>query len=146
MSRNVVIAGVVILVLVVGGWFFTRPKQTVTPEVSQSTQESSSSESATSAASSGAQMVEKNIVSINVGGFSPKTITIKTGESITWTNNDSENHTVNSDPHPTHTLYSFLNAGLIKPGDKKTVMFERAGKYTYHDHLNPSLTGSVTVE
>ena len=145
MSRNVVIAGVVILVLIVGGWFLTRPKQIAAPEVSQPTQESSSSESA-SAASSGAQMMEKNVVSITAGGFSPQTITIKVGESVTWTNNDSENHTVNSDPHPTHTLNPFLNLGLIKTAEQKSVTISKTGTFTYHDHLNPSLTGSITVE
>ena len=72
--------------------------------------------------------------------------TLEEGQSVTFENMDSVNHTVNSDPHPTHTMNSFLNAGVLKSGESKTIIFEKAGQYTYHDHLNPSLTGSVTVE
>ncbi len=150
MSRNLVIAVVVILVLIVGGWLLTRPKQPAmsSPET-QSTQAPASTESAapTSTASEGAMMKkDSNLVKITANGFSPKSITVKTGESITWENTDSSNHTVNSDNHPTHLLYPFLNLGVIKPGDKKSVASPKAGTFTYHDHLNPSLTGSVTVQ
>ena len=142
MSKNTVIAGVVIVVLILAGWYLMRPKGTTTPEVSQSTPPAAT-ESAN--ASPSAMMAEKK-VTISSTGFLPKSITIKAGESVTWTNNDSANHTVNSDPHPTHTLYPFLNLGLIKPGAEKSVTVSETGSYTYHDHLNPSLTGSITVE
>mgnify|MGYP003394341371 CR=1 FL=1 len=146
MNRNIVIASVVVLVLIVAGWFLTRPKQTMAPEVTtQTTQAPVSTESAT-AASGGATVKEVSMVSITAAGFSPKDITVKVGESITWTNDDSANHTVSSNPHPTHTLYPMLNLGMIKPAATKSVMIEKAGKYTYHDHLNPSNTGSITVE
>ncbi len=135
MSKNAVIVAAVIVVLVIGGWFLTRPKPAVAPEVSQPAP--AVSESAT---------VAQNSVTISQTGFSPATITIKIGESITWENTDTENHTVNSDNHPTHLLYSFLNLGLLKPEETKSVTFDKTGTYTYHDHLNPSLTGSITVE
>lgn len=146
MNRNIVIASVGVLVLIVGGWFLTRPKQTMAPEVTtQTTQTPVSTESA-STASDGAMMTEAKMVSITDAGFSPKNITVKVGDSISWTNDDSANHTVSSDPHPAHTLYPFLNLGMIKPAETKSVVLEKAGKYTYHDHLNPSNTGSITVE
>ena len=146
MSRNAVITAVVILVLVAGGWFLTRPKPTTTPAVSQSTQESSSSESATPDASSGAMMQEKSDVTITASGFAPQTITVKVGDSVTWMNSDTENHTVHSAPHPVHTAYPPLNLGVIKNGESKSLTFPTAGTYKYHDHLNPSLIGSVTVQ
>lgn len=145
MNRNIVIASVVVLALIVGGWFLTRPKQTMAPEViTQDTQVPVSTQSAT--ATDEAMVKEKVMVTISPQGFSPKDITVKVGDSITWTNGDSANHTVSSDNHPVHTLYPFLNLGKIMPAETKSVMFEKAGKYTYHDHLNPSNTGSVTVE
>ncbi len=146
MSKNTIIAGVVILLVLIGGWYLLKPKSTTT-ENPQTAQTPLPQESASpSAASEGAMMKKETMVSITSTGFSPKTITVKAGDSVTWTNNDSANHNVNSDPHPTHTLYPFLNLGTIKPGDKKSATFEKAGTYTYHDHLNPSLTGTVTVE
>lgn len=139
MSKNVITFVVVTLLLVVGGWLLTRPKQTMAPsEVAQPTQTPASTQSAAPSASS--------LVTITASGFSPKSITVKLGDTITWTNSDNASHTVNSDPHPTHTLYPFLNLGQITSGKKKSVTISKIGTYTYHDHLNPSLTGAIAVE
>lgn len=147
MSRNVVITGVVIIVLVLAGWYFVVAKKSSTPQVPAAvTQTPAPTRSPVSSASEGAMMTEKNVVKITSVGFSPKSVTIKAGEPVTWMNNDSDDHTVNSDKHPTHILYPFLNLGLIKPGEKKSVTISKTGTSTYHDHLNPSLAGSVTVE
>ena len=148
MSRNTSIIIVVVLVLIVAGWLLTRPKQSATPvPTTQPTQTSTSTESASPAASEGATMSEKKVVNISSSGFTPQNMTVKVGDTVTWMNADSTSHTVNSDPHPTHTLYPILNTvGLIKAGEKKSLQFTSAGTYKYHDHLNPSLTGSVTVQ
>lgn len=145
MSRNTTIAAIVILVLIVGGWLLTRPKQAPAPEVTTAPT-SSASESASSSASEGATTTEVGMVKITSTGFSPQSITIKLGESVTWENTDTANHTVSSDNHPTHLLYPFLTLGMIKPGETKSVTPPKTGTFTYHDHLNPSLTGSVTVQ
>lgn len=142
MSKNVVIVAAVIVVLAVGGWFLTRPKQTIAPEVTQ-TPTPTVSESGQASPSA---VMTQSLVTISGAGFLPKSITIKAGESVNWKNTDSENHIVNSAPHPTHTAYPPLNLGLIKPGEEKSLVFKAAGTYKYHDHLNPSLTGSITVE
>lgn len=143
MSRNVTLVIVVVLILIVGGWFLTRPKQTTIPESVQPTQTPVSKESASPVASPSAAT---NLVTITKSGFSPKDLTIRLSETVTWMNSDTIDHTVNSAPHPTHTLYTPLNLDTIKPGEKKSLTFPKAGTYKYHDHLNPSLTGSVTVQ
>ncbi len=143
MSKNVLIGIVAVIFLAVVGWYFTRSKPTTTSDTSQVTATPAASESASASPSA---MAAKNMVSITANGFAPNSLTIKVGGAVTWTNNDSENHTVNSDPHPTHTLYPFLNLGLIKPGESKSVNFDKAGSYTYHDHLNPSNKASIRVE
>ncbi len=148
MSRNTTMVVVVVLLLAIVGWFFLRPKQTIeAPVSSQPTQTPVSSTSASPSAATDSANMEKNVVTISSAGFTPKDTTIKVGDIIVWTNGDAANHTVNSDPHPTHTLYPILNkVGLIKVGEKKSLQFTQAGTYKYHDHLNPSLTGSVTVQ
>lgn len=88
----------------------------------------------------------KSVVQITSSGFTPQNITVKAGESVTWVNEDTESHQVNSAVHPTHQVYPRLNLGVIKPAETKELSFPDAGSYKYHDHLNPSLTGSVTVE
>ena len=148
MSRNVVILGVVIVLLILGGWLLMRPKQSAVPQPTEAPTEAPvSSPSPTSSASEGAMMKEsKNMVNITASSFNPKSLTIKVGDSVTWMNGDTQDHTVNSAPHPTHTVYPPLNLGLIKPGEQKSLTFPTPGTYKYHDHLNPSLTGSITVQ
>lgn len=143
MSRNVII-GIVVVVVLIGGYFLLSPKSQ--PAAPQTPETATSTESAAPQATEGAMMGEQMAVTISASGFVPKAVTVKVGDSVTWENTDSANHTVNSDPHPTHTLYPFLNVGVVKAGEKKSVTFDKAGTYTYHDHLNPSLTGSVTVQ
>ncbi len=141
MSRNTVIAIVVILVVLIGGWLLTRPKTAPpipsTPPVIESTASPAALPTATPSAS---------VVNISSSGFSPQNTFIKAGESVTWTNADTANHTVNSAVHPTHSVYPPLNLGLIQSGESKSLTFPSAGTYKYHDHLNPSLVGSVTVQ
>lgn len=136
MSKNVVVIGAVVLVLVALGWYFTQPKAVVPPIPVETASPSPSSEASMSA----------KMVSITAGGYNLKDITVKMGDTVTFENTDNANHTVSSDNHPTHTLYPVVNLGLIKPGEKKSATFDMVGKFTFHDHLNPSLTGSVTVQ
>lgn len=143
-SKNLIITVVVILILA-AGYYFLSSKNTANVSTQQVSTEAPSP--TPQAASEGAMMEKETIVKITSTGFSLKSVTIKVGESVTWQNGDSSSHTVNSDTHPTHTLFPILNqVGLIKSGEIKSVKFSAVGAYTYHDHLNPSLTGSVTVE
>lgn len=143
-NRNLTIGAIVVLVIL-AGWYFLQSQKgkAPTPSPQVTTEEASP---ATSEATEAAEM-EKNVVTISSSGFTPQNITIKAGESVTWVNDDSDSHQVNSAVHPTHQLYPPLNTvGLLTAGDKKSLSFPDAGTYKYHDHLNPSLTGSVTVE
>ncbi len=90
--------------------------------------------------------VEGKEVSVTSTGFEPQTITIKAGQKVVWTNKSGASVTVNSDSHPTHLLWPFLNLGEFSDGASVSVVFDKAGKYTYHNHLNPSQTGTVIVE
>ncbi|MCL6096182.1 MAG: cupredoxin domain-containing protein [Patescibacteria group bacterium] len=93
-----------------------------------------------------AKTVEGKAVTVTDKGFEPQTITIKAGQRVVWTNKSGSPVTVNSDVHPTHLLWPFLNLGQFADGAGVSVVFEKTGKYTYHNHLNTSQTGIVTVE
>lgn len=86
-----------------------------------------------------------NVV-VTANGYEPKNITIKQGDKVSWTNQSGTEVTVNSDVHPTHLLWPFLNLGNFKQGEMVSVIFEKAGTYTYHNHFNSSQVGSVKVE
>ncbi|TSC65724.1 MAG: Plastocyanin/azurin family copper binding protein [Microgenomates group bacterium Gr01-1014_80] len=142
-SKNLGVAIAVIVVVALAGWFFVQSQQTAAPAPVPTTTETvvpAVTESSPSA------MVEEAKVTISATGFSPKDVKIKAGEIVTWTNSNSANHAVNSSPHPVHTDYTPLNLGTIAPGTSKSLTFPTAGTYKYHDHLNPTLFGSVTVE
>lgn len=85
-------------------------------------------------------------VTIEQNRFFPTSLTVKQGDTVTFTNNDTNPHQLASDPHPAHTGYTPLNAGIIATGRSVTVRFTKKGSFGYHDHLNPSITGKIVVE
>lgn len=89
---------------------------------------------------------EQKMIILTADGFSPATVTIKAGTTVTWTNNSGGEATVNSDPHPQHTDYPGLNLGRFSKGQTLSLIFTALGKYGYHNHLNPWQQGTVIVE
>lgn len=83
-------------------------------------------------------------VSIYNMSFVPSTVTISAGTSVTWTNNDSMNHTVTSD---TGVFNSGVisTAGAYGTGGSFTYTFNTPGTYPYHCTIHPTMTGSVIV-
>lgn len=79
-------------------------------------------------------------------GFSPATLTVPVGATVTIQNDSDRTVDFSSDPHPTHTLYPFLNAGDVAPGESATVTIPRAGSFGYHDHLDPSKKGTIIAQ
>jgi plastocyanin len=77
--------------------------------------------------------------------FFPNSVTITKETTVIWTNNSSKTATVNSSEHPTHLDYPLLNLGKFEPGESLTLVFNEVGTYKYHNHLNPSQTGTVEV-
>ncbi|MCH7541943.1 hypothetical protein IH981_04190 [Patescibacteria group bacterium] len=89
-----------------------------------------------------------NVVTITTSGFSPSSITINAGETVTWVNNDTKNHWPASDKHPVHLDYpgpGFDSLG-IGPGDSWSFQFGIRGPWGYHDHNIPARTGIVVVQ
>lgn len=130
--------------VIAAGWFLMRPKQD--PSATPTATSTPYPQESPSQASDGAAVQEQMVVEVTKDGFSPQNIVISKGQSVIWQNKDTKDHTVDSDTHPTHLIYPPLNLGLIRPGQSKSLNFPAAGTYQYHDHLNPSLTGSVAVQ
>ncbi|MBI2334342.1 cupredoxin domain-containing protein [Candidatus Daviesbacteria bacterium] len=143
MQKNFLVTAAVVGVIVIAGiWLLTGSKKTAPVPSSQTSPAPALQEEASPSAT-----VSQNVVRITSSGFEPQTITIKAGESVTWVNENTVSHQVNSAVHPTHQVYPSLNTiGLLQAGESKSLVFPEAGSFKYHDHLNPSLTGSVVVE
>ena len=80
-----------------------------------------------------------NSVSIANFAFSPTSITVKIGATITWTNNDSVAHTVTSDR-------GVFDSGNLAAGKSYTYTFSKAGTFPYHCAVHPSMKASVIVQ
>jgi plastocyanin len=62
-------------------------------------------------------------VAIRDSSFGPKTITIRAGDRITWTNTGSNPHNV--------TFDAFASATYLDPGAKYSHTFRSAGTFSY---------------
>jgi plastocyanin len=88
--------------------------------------------------SGGAKPVSTNTVAIKDFTFVPQTITVKAGTVVTWTNDDSTDHTV------TASDKSFDSKNLGK-GKSYTFTFSKPGSYSYICSIHQYMTGTVKV-
>jgi plastocyanin len=72
-------------------------------------------------------------------GFSPKSVTITEGDTITWYNHDNANHQVLADKG------QFVSP-ILRPKQRFSFTFRAPGTYTYKDELHPKHTGKVVVK
>ncbi|HIH17997.1 MAG TPA: hypothetical protein HA250_01250 [Nanoarchaeota archaeon] len=105
----------------------------------------------------------KYTIEITSAGFSPNTLKVKIGDSVTFINKDSAKHWPASDVHPTHTLYPGTNIGTcfsgteaekakmfdscraLEQGESWSFTFNEKGKWGYHDHRAETLVGTIEV-
>ncbi len=87
-----------------------------------------------------------SVITLTKSGFSPSTLTVKTGSRVVWVNNSGSSASVNSADHPTHKVYSPLNLGLFNSGSSVQLVFDKPGTYKYHNHLNPTQIGTIVVQ
>lgn len=79
-------------------------------------------------------------------GFSPASLTVKSGATITIKNSSSRSLEFESDPHPAHTDDPELNVGLVAPGESTTFTPDTTGTHGFHNHQNSSDTGTLIVQ
>ncbi len=85
-------------------------------------------------------------IQMTATGFTPASVSIHKGDTVKFTNTDSSPHWPASNPHPTHTDYPGFDAlRPVPPGQSYSFQFEKQGRWGFHDHLDPSLGGVVTV-
>jgi plastocyanin len=86
-------------------------------------------------------------VRMGADGFSPETLMVEAGETVTFENESDDDRWPASNVHPTHELYPGFDARkAVLPGESYSFTFERRGRWGYHDHLNPDLQGTIVVE
>ena len=81
-------------------------------------------------------------VTIQNFAFTPQTLTVKAGTTVTWTNNDSAPHTVTSaDGISTSASTTSLFNGSVNPGATFSYTFTKAGTYYYLCTIHKSQAG-----
>lgn len=79
-------------------------------------------------------------VSINNFAFSPGSVTVGIGDTVTWTNNQAGvPHTVTSD------TAGVMDSGTLASGATYAKTFDAAGTFTYFCAIHPTMTGTVIV-
>jgi len=106
-------------------------------------------------------MPAEHTVTITAAGFEPKTLTVKAGDTVTFVNENSNQHWPASAMHPTHTVYpgsdiqkcgtseeedTFDACRGLAQGESFSFIFNEIGTWRYHDHLQTSSTGTIIVE
>jgi len=88
----------------------------------------------------GSAPVAANAVTIKGFAFVPAAITVKAGTTVTWTNQDSDAHTVTSqhDSGP-------LGSTALNTGQSYSYTFTKPGTYSYLCTIHPFMTATVTV-
>jgi len=167
MNKAIIAIAIVVAILVGGYFLFFRSAFQPIPSISEPSNQQTTTQPPTTEQPSQqppvsqAPAVKENVVTYTDSGYSPNTLTIKKGETVTFTNQSSRSMWPASAMHPTHTVYSGTSldehcpdtAGTAfdackgyLPGESWSFTFNKTGTWKYHDHLNPSDRGTIVVE
>lgn len=87
-----------------------------------------------------------SVVTYTNTGFSPTTVTVKKGTTVTFVNASTGGMWVASAVHPTHQLLpGFDQLKSVGKGGSYDYTFVKVGTWKYHNHVNVSDFGSVVV-
>ncbi len=142
----------VVVILLIGGFFIWRNSQKATPTPSSTTETTTSSATSPTASAAtvtptAAAATKTQTISATASGFSPQSVTIASGTTVTFKNNGSASVWPASNPHPIHNgLPGFDAKAGIKPGETYSFTFTKTGTFGFHDHLNPSVGGTIIVQ
>jgi plastocyanin len=78
-------------------------------------------------------------VNIQNSAFAPATMTVRVGDTVTWTNRDAFSHTSTSDTGAWDT-------GVIRAGAASSFTFAAAGTFAYHCAIHSFMHGTIVVQ
>jgi len=80
------------------------------------------------------------VVTIDNFFFTPGTISVKTGTTVTWTNKDDIPHGIASSNN------AFKKSAALDTDESYSFTFTTPGTYQYFCYLHPKMVGSIVVE
>src|SRR5438067_4428113 len=88
----------------------------------------------------GTAETDQKRIEIKDFAFNPPTITVKSGENVTWINRDEEPHTVVS------VEKQFKKSTALDTDQEFTITAGAPGTYSYFCSVHPKMTGIIIVE
>src|SRR3989338_4414746 len=86
------------------------------------------------------------VIEMRAMGFTPQTLDIKNGDTVQFVNKGTTIMWPASAVHPTHDVCPGFDAhGGVKLGETYSHTFNEPLDCPFHDHLNPSLNGKISV-
>lgn len=70
--------------------------------------------------------------------FKPKTMTVRVGDTVTWTNRDGADHSV--------TAAGAFDTGLFGKDEIRSITFDAPGTFAFKCMRHGSMTGEIVVE
>ena len=71
--------------------------------------------------------------------FTPMSVTVKAGDTVTWTNKDDEPHTVVSDN-------GLFRSAALDTDETFSFKFDKPGTYHFACSIHPRMVGTIVVE
>lgn len=71
--------------------------------------------------------------------FSPASITVNVGDTVTWVNADTV-------PHTSTSADGLWDSNTVRPGQRFSFTFKQAGRFGYVCSFHPGMEGAVTVK
>lgn len=152
MNKKIIFILVVITILVAGVYFLFKNSKTYTPDsylTPQETYQNLPTHEPPIITS------DANLVTYMDEGYSPNTLRVKKGTTVTFKNNSSQLMWTASDIHPTHKSYPTTGGCLgstfdacegTQQNNSSSFKFDIIGTWKYHNHLNPLYAGTIIVE
>ena len=149
MNRKLVTTGVVVLVVIAAVTFavFGMNKDATAPSGSSSedTQTTQNTDSESSDTQPESEATETATITFTNDGFSPNSLTVKKGATVTVKNSSSVDVQFSSDDHPTHRLDPEINLEVLEPGQSASFVAKTVGTHGFHDHIDDSKVGTLIV-
>jgi len=152
MKNRTLIALGAVVVLALLAYFFVMPQMATAPEETEEQVPETQTETGTGAP------VSAYTVRLTDAGFSPASLTVPVGATVTFVNEGTEEMWLAGDEHPTHTGYDgtskdeHCDEGVSSSFDQCGVSttysftFNKAGTWGYHNHRDSDIKGTIIVE
>lgn len=148
MNKSTTIVIVLILIVAaVGGfwWFASGQEDREQTDSSEQTVEPRPADGELEQQPDADGVMPESVITYTENGFELSSDTVSAGSEIQIINQSSGNLDFASDEHPQHTDNPELNVGIVSPGESITFSISQTGTWGFHNHLNASHEGSITV-